>query len=342
MKFPFDFSVKFVFRLILPGVILAAAMVPAVHAALRGLGFPDKLEYAFPLEVIAWGWAIIISDMPIYILYEGRRYWPSVVRKAFIWFQQRRLKKLRYIVFNARVGSREYLEASVEYANYPIDDSGEPYVEHPTRLGNILAAYETYPDVKYGLDSVFYWYRLWIVLDKDLRDEVDNAQSVVDSAVYVSFAFYVSGLIMLVYAAIGALQRTSWEAAKYANLVHLPYLPSVAILLWMSLGCVVLGFAVYRISLPAHAQYGELFKSIFDMYRSKLEFDDIIRVVSEITANPLLRWKSNREKNEIAFMYLQWHTILNDKTGEYQSVGEWRKPASSADAKPDGDPKPSK
>ena len=294
MKFPFDFSVKLVFRLVLPGIILAAAMVPTVHAALRGLGFPDKLQYAFPLEVIAWGWAIIISDMPIYMLYEGRRYWPSGVRRLFIWFQVRRLKKLKHAVFHEPVGSRAYLEASVEYGNYPIKDSskqkheGESYVQYPTRLGNILAAYENYPQVKYGLDSVFYWYRLWVVLDKDLREEIDNAQSVVDSTVYVSFAFYLSGLIILVYAGIGALQQTSWQAAMYVSLIHLPYVPSARVLSLMGFACIVLAFAIYRLSLPAHAQFGELFKSIFDMHRSKLAFDDVIKIVSEITGNPLL------------------------------------------------------
>jgi hypothetical protein len=335
VKFPFDFSVKLVFRLILPGIILGAAMVPTVHAAIRGLGFPDKLEYTYALEVIAWGWAIIISDMPIYMLYEGRRYWPSGIRRLFIWFQVQRLRRLTYAVFHEPIGSRAYLEASVEFGNYPIKDSGESYVQHPTRLGNILAAYENYPNVKYGLDSVFYWYRLWVVLDKDLREEIDNAQSVVDSTVYVSLSFYLSGLIMLVYAGISLLQQTSWQVARYVSLIRLPFIPSVEILVLMGLGCVVLGFTVYRLSLSAHAQFGELFKSIFDMHRSKLTFDDIVKTVSEITGNPLTLCKSRREQNKLAFMYLRWHRIFNEKAGKYQTIGEWKSPKTQ-----DGRPTP--
>jgi hypothetical protein len=331
VKFPFDFSIKLVFRLILPGIILAAAMVPAVHAVVRGLGFPDKLEYAYPFEVIAWGWAIIISDMHIYMVYEGRRYWPSALRRLFMWFQERRLKRLTDAVFNEPLGSRAYLEASVEYGNYPIRASGEPYVEHPTRLGNILAAYEGYPDVKYGLDSVFYWYRLWVVIDKDLREEIDNAQSVVDSTVYVSFAFYLSGLIMFIYAVIGCLRKSSWPIAGYLSSVNLPYVPSAESLVWIAIVCVVIGFIVYRLSLPAHAQFGELFKSIFDMHRSKLAFDDIVNVVSDVTNDPFVRWKSRYEKNQLTFMYLRWHRIWNERAKEYMTVGQWQNPSSPFD-----------
>src|SRR5262249_2356964 len=111
---------------------------------------------------------------------------------------------------------RRFSEAGVEYGLYPINKDGEAYVQYPTRLGNIIESFENYPNVKYGLDSVFYWYRLWVVLDKDLREEIDSAQAVVDSTVYISFVLYVSGLVMLVYAALAATvaRLQSLSAAK--------------------------------------------------------------------------------------------------------------------------------
>jgi hypothetical protein len=84
MKLPFDFSIKFIFRLVLPGVVLAAAFVPAVHAFLHALGIWIKFEYLFPIEVIAWGWVVVVSDTPIYMLFEGRRYWPAPLRKLLM------------------------------------------------------------------------------------------------------------------------------------------------------------------------------------------------------------------------------------------------------------------
>src|SRR5262249_16347622 len=139
-------------------------------------------------------------------------------------------------------GNRRYLlEAGVEYARHPVDEGGDPYVEHPTRLGNLIEAYENYPLLKYGLDSVFYWYRLWVVLDKDLREEIDNQQSVVDSTVYITFVLYVSACVMVIYAAIG-----------FGTDLHLLYVPRPPALVALAIMCVVAGFVIYRLSLPAH------------------------------------------------------------------------------------------
>ena len=156
MKLPFDFSIKFIFRLVFPGAILAAALAPLVHAILRILGIYFKFEYIFPIEVIVWGWAIAISDMHIYMLFEGRRYWPPLLRQLLIRNQERRLKRLSDIVLNrSPPDRRRFLEAGVEYGLYPIDEEGTAKVALPTRLGNIIEGYETYPKVKYGLDGIF-------------------------------------------------------------------------------------------------------------------------------------------------------------------------------------------
>ena len=102
MKFPFDF-IKLIFRLIFPGVILGSVMVPATHAALNAAGLPIELKYAYPFEVIAWGWLIVISDMHIYMLFSrGRRYWPPPLSKLFKRFQEIRLNRLRKIIFDRR------------------------------------------------------------------------------------------------------------------------------------------------------------------------------------------------------------------------------------------------
>ena len=138
MKLPFDFSIKLVFRLVFPGAILAAALVPGLHALLRAFGPNIKFGYLFPIEVIAWGWVIVVSDMRIYMLFEGRCYWPSPIRKLLIWCQQLRLKRLSKIVLNPpppNTDRRRFSEACVEYGLYPINENGEAYVQSPTRLG---------------------------------------------------------------------------------------------------------------------------------------------------------------------------------------------------------------
>jgi hypothetical protein len=188
------------------------------------------------------------------MLFEGRRYWPSPIRKLLISCQEVRLKRLSDIVLKpppANTDRRRFSEAGVEYALYPINKDGQAYVRSPTRLGNIIESFENYPEVKYGLDSVFYWYRLWVVLDKDLREEIDSAQAVVDSTVYISFALYVSGVVMLVYAVLGTIvDRLQWLPA-----IKLPYVPAPSILSVMAVGCLIAGFVIYRLSLPSQAQF---------------------------------------------------------------------------------------
>jgi hypothetical protein len=337
MKLPFNFGIKLIFRMIFPGAILAAALVPAVHGILHAMGFSIKFEYLFPVEVILWGWIINVSDMQIYMLFEGRRYWPSPIRKLRIWCQQRRLKRLSQIFAAERMGvsvdRRRSLEPGVEYGLYPTDEHGEACVAQPTRLGNIIESYETYSNVKYGLDSVFYWYRLWVMLDKDLREEIDSSQAMVDSTVYVSFVLYASAFVMLAYAGIGATAHLHWSYINWLSAIKLPFVPAPGVLCGMAVACLVIGFIVYRLSLPAHAKFGELFKSVFDQYRSKLVFDDVLKTIAHIKGVPSLTLKSQWEKNRIVWRYLRWHLIRDDATHRNLTIKEWedsRHPPSSA------------
>ena len=263
--------------------------------------------------------------MHVYMLFEGRRYWPPLLRQFLTWNQARRLKRLSEIVLNpSPPDRRRFLEASVEYGLYPIDEQGAAYVALPTRLGNIIESYETYAKVKYGLDGVFYWYRLWVLLDKDLREELDSAQAVVDSAVYISFVFYVSAVVMLVYAGIKASVHLNWPYLHWISTIELPYVPAASMLCVIAAACLVAGFAVYKLSLPAHANFGELFKSMFDQYRSKLVFDDVLKEVAGIVGDTTLRFKTQREKNQIVWRYLRWHMIRDDATSRNLTVKEWQ------------------
>lgn len=330
MKLPLDFNLKLIFRLVFAGVILAAALFPAIRAITDAAGIKIKFEYLFPIAVILWGWVVLICDMRIYMLFEGRRYWPAPLRNLFMRREQRRLTLLLEIVKTPGDDRRRYLEASVEYALFPIDEGGDAYVAHPTRLGNLIEAFETYPKVKYGLDAIFYWYRLWVALDKDLREEIENTQSVVDSTIYVTFAFYLSGLIMFGYASAISLSGCA-HYLGWLSPLHLPYVPTPLWLCVLGVICLIVGYLIYRLSLTAHVQYGELFKSVFDQFRAKLQFDDVLQEVGSISGSPYLSFKSRREKNRIIWRYLRWHRIRDETTGKNLTVKEWKDRPTTAD-----------
>src|SRR5262245_27523042 len=94
MKLPLEFATKFVFRLVFPGAILAAAATPLARWTLQSCGIPLKIEYLYPIELIFLGWLIVISDMHIYMLFEGRRYWPNALRNLMVDCESKRLQKI--------------------------------------------------------------------------------------------------------------------------------------------------------------------------------------------------------------------------------------------------------
>lgn len=319
MKFPFEFSTKLVFRLIFPGAVLAAAFAPLVHFAMRAFGFPIRIDYAFPVETVAFGWLVILCDMHIYMLLEGRRYWPSCLRKLFVASENRRLKKLVDVVEHGKATKRDKGEVELDYSRFPVNKDGDPHADYPTRLGNLLDSFESYPGLKYGLDGVFYWYRLWLVLDKDSREELDNAQALADCAVYLVFALYLSGVLMFGYAAIG---YAATLGSAWVPVVNLPYVPGYGVLILMGVLCFVGGFSLYRLSMHIHANFGELFKSVFDQHRGKLAFDDVVKEIGRIRGAPYSRL-SEVERGRVVWRYLRWHRIRDERAGKNFKIKDW-------------------
>src|ERR1700759_602397 len=116
MKLPFEFGPKLVFRLGLPGMVLGVTTAPLVFAFAHAINVNiDRLE-VITLGTVFWGWAVSLSDMPIYMLYEGRRFWPRLI---FNWGMNRERRRLAAIELNVSDDMRGrdrrlYLENSFE------------------------------------------------------------------------------------------------------------------------------------------------------------------------------------------------------------------------------------
>ena len=305
--------------MIFPGLIIAAVLAPLFHTIAIWCEVRIPIAFTFPFEVVIWGWIVLLLDSHIYMLFEGRRYWPGFIWSLLQSWEASRLNKLERMLREGRGQpndlrqARRYLESGVKISDFPIDPGESKQIaSYPTRLGNLIAAYEQYPRLKYGLDSVFFWYRLWVSVDKDLREEIDNQQALADGALYVCFAFVVSGLIMLSYGILQAIRPDL-----------LLYLPGYKQDLVLSVGCFLIAAALYRLSLPVHAQFGELFKSFFDQWRGKLQFEDIADLVREeynpeaVAVSP----RKARERNIAVWRFLKWHMLRRPG----QSENEWIK-----------------
>jgi energy-converting hydrogenase Eha subunit G len=74
MKLPFSFGTRLVFRLVLPGLVATLALLPILrYWQLRVV--PDvALTLILPFIVVFLGWLINLVDMPIYQIFEGRRF----------------------------------------------------------------------------------------------------------------------------------------------------------------------------------------------------------------------------------------------------------------------------
>lgn len=335
MKLPFDLGVKLIFRLLVPGFFLTLGLYPSLATLRDKESWQIDIEYLFVLSVIVTGWMTITLDQPIYMFLEGRRFWPQWLRKLFVASEQRRLNKLLnkddkfYTLakaYDARVkeeapggappaeGSskdsarknahQKYVEASVEERKFPLNDEGELEAKFPTRLGNLIDAFESYPDKRYGIDAIFYWYRIWLMLDKDLREELDNRQAVADSAVYASFACFVSGALWSAYAVLSLLQN---PPVKHLPAVLPLWLPPVGFLLASRL--------FYQASLFPQYQFGETFKSVFDVFQNRIDISRALREVSGIVEDARLLNMSRQDQLMVAWRYLHNYKVKCTVTG---------------------------
>ena len=299
MKFPFDFSITLIFRLIFPGLVLAAAFIPALHTAAYEAGLSFSLGSAFPFEVVFWGWLIVLADQPIYMLYEGRRYWPKRIWRHGLDRERTRLRKLR--VRARRADPLRFTEESIRLLDFPLNSKGQPEARNPTRLGNLLASYETYPRRIYGLDAIFYWYRIWLVLAKELREELDQSQAIADSALYVSFSLMIAAIMCVIYFIMKLPYPGQFEP------IFLFYAPTANVLSVLAIICFALSYAMYRIALFAQRQYGELFKALFDQCHDKLNFvNEVVELVGTLGGDTNV---TPRERYAMVSRYLRWHRI---------------------------------
>ncbi len=303
MKLPFDFGARFILRLLLPSVILALALFPLAAAARHAAGVVLADEILFTATGLLAGLALLLLDMPIYMLLEGRRYWPRWLRDRGLAAERERLARLQ-AQSAAATDPQLTVEYDIQIAEFPLDKaSGKPKVTYPTRLGNILNGFETYPDVKYGLDGVFFWPRLWLAIDKDLREELDSVQAVVDGTIYACFALLVGAAMSIVYMLL-LLPAFAWQ------------LPALGV------GALLLSYACYRAALAPYVQYGALFAATFDQYRDRLAFGtlvaDLDRHMGVVTGQ-----RTERERGRATWRFLRWHRYRRPGATDNEQVTDW-------------------
>jgi hypothetical protein len=129
-------------------------------------------------------------------------------------------------------------------ANYPSDT----YYVLPTRLGNIMRAFELYSFEVYGIDAIPAWSRLMMVLPDQARTQIQESRSILDFAINL-FLASISAMILYVSMSIVFLNLMQPSVFVFIIFLHL-----------------IARFLMHQ----AARQWGEQVKSAFDLYRSNL------------------------------------------------------------------------
>ena len=121
----------------------------------------------------------------------------------------------------------------------------------PTRLGNALRAAESYPGdaQRWGLDAVFWWPRLYLILPDSARDQVDDARASLDQLVVLSILSAAFGTVSLGLSCAGL---------------------NLAVGLGAAAGAFLLSRACYLSAVTSATVLGELVRSCYDLFRGDL------------------------------------------------------------------------
>jgi hypothetical protein len=270
----------FLRRVVLPGAVVTSY----VHPYLRGWLVPVTqeqygLEVGLVLlaEAVLYGLLLSSAILPIFQVYEGfsltwlTKWAEERNRKRLAGLEQDwiELKRLREEKFPQKLSNEEKnrerrILAGLE--DFPIEgEEGETgyVVEQPTRLGNIMAGYERYPETRYGFFSITFWYHLVFLAPEAARKAFEEGVAFADSMVLSSAA----GVVVFLLAAGALLGRLVYQITGLA-LVRVPlgFGADIAGVVGGLLAWVLF----YQLALPAHRKVGALFRALTDLTARKL------------------------------------------------------------------------
>jgi len=307
---PARYGSPFLLRSFLPGLVSSLLIFYALPPAVPWLGtfwrclsFEQKLVLLAASSLII-GAVITTLDYRIYTFYEGRFGWPEVVKSALT---KRLSKKVALLQDRDREildeikklkesggSSQSELERVTTLENerkeiwfnlrmFPasVGKPGSPEIRQarlPTMLGNILAESESYPLLRYGMDPVFYWYRLVQIVPRERMQALDRLKATSDFLVYTS-------AVLVLYAPIHLI---SYLVGKLYCLSLLGFV-----------GALLISGVLYRISLSSLRQYCESTKGVYDVYRHELRRSLLHPVTTEGVEKETDFWRN-------VWLYLQY------------------------------------
>jgi hypothetical protein len=125
----------------------------------------------------------------------------------------------------------------------------------PTKLGNVIRAFETHPRLRYGLDGIAIWPRIALMLSDGERAEIEDAAT--------DFAFWVNSLVVAGVCGAVLFAERLWHRPAGA-------LAAVVVVMAIPLTTALLCMWMYRQAVSAAIRWGDPVRAAFDVHRLDL------------------------------------------------------------------------
>lgn len=208
-------------------------------------------------------------NVPIIKLYEGYPWRKSLTGRFLVSLEKNRMNeavRLRADAYSLRsalnrddpgnpetariVAIQSRLE---QFLNSELPDAAALVL--PTRLGNVIRAFERYPYQAYGIDAIALWPRLVGKIDSAFGSIIDEAKTSFDFMLNMSFLCAISAVAVLSIA-IATPRTLTWQG--------------FGPLIWTFLGFGASSVTFYYLSVNRAYGWGQQVKAAFDLYRLDL------------------------------------------------------------------------
>lgn len=205
--------------------------------------------------------------------------------------------KYKILNLEFRIFGNELSKIQYKLEQYPYSPLSGSYCLRypilPTRMGNIMAEYEKYPEVQYGMYMGVYWRHLWLIIPNELKENIELKSSLADFFVYSSFMSAILGPVVG-YGFMAQLKHpiSKWIAEYLLNLEITDQTIGLLIFTFIFIIFLLLSYLFYTIALDTLISYGHFVKSVFDIYRFELGNRFGIEVNLYPDDNEINKWKN--------------------------------------------------
>ena len=220
---------------------------------LRSLGVDTplfRINWEKPFEgtgfllVAAWVCAVFLQAVNRELFRALEGYWPQPLRKWCSHFQLKRFRQLSRELFEAQKDATDTQKLANLSTRNARDYPSKEKLVLPTSFGNAVRAYEDYPRVIYGFESINGWSRLQALMSTEFREILNQDRARVD--LWLNLSFF--ALVFTIEIVVLGLQRGQPGS------------------MWLALPMLIFMRFAYMRAQSSVQQYGDQVKAAFDIY----------------------------------------------------------------------------